>query len=67
MISLGLYEEHPPVGIFLHGYRNCPLDVWPFSTTMQHRICHRSGLLDPRLGYTLIFKLTHYPGSGQFD
>ena len=27
------YEEHPPVGIRLHSYRNCPLDVWRFSPT----------------------------------
>jgi hypothetical protein len=49
------------VGIRLHSFRDCPLDVWPFSTTMQHRICHRSGRLDARVGYTLVFKLYHYP------
>src|SRR4029077_12822159 len=58
MISL-VYEEHPPVGILLHSYRNCPLDVWRFSPTRQYRICHRSGRLGDRVGYTLDFKLYH--------
>jgi hypothetical protein len=43
------------VGIFLHSYRNCPLDVWRFSTTRHYHICHRSGRLSDRLGYTLVF------------
>jgi len=60
MISL-VYEEHPPVGILLHSYRNCPLDVWRFSPTRQYRICHRSGRLGDRVGYTLDFKLYHLP------
>jgi len=58
MISL-VYEEHPPVGILLHSYRNCPLDVWRFSPTRQYRVCHRSGRLGDRVGYTLDFKLYH--------
>ena len=58
MISL-VYEEHPPVGIRLHSYRNCPLDVWRFSTTRHYHICHRSGRLGDRVGYTLDFKLYH--------
>jgi hypothetical protein len=49
------------VGIRLHSYRNCPLDVWRFSLTRQYLICHRSGRLGDRVGYTLDFKLTHYP------
>ena len=44
------YEEHPPVGIRLHSYRNCPLDVWRFSPTRQYLICHRSGRLGDRVG-----------------
>jgi len=55
------YEEHPPVGIRLHSHKNCPLDVWRFSLTRQYRICHRSGRLGDRVGYTLDFKLYHYP------
>ena len=60
MLSL-VYEEHPPVGILLHSYGNCPLDVWRFYPTRQYRICHRSGRLGDRVGYTLDFKLYHYP------
>jgi hypothetical protein len=35
-------------------------DVWHFSPTRQYLICHRSGRLGDRVGYTLDFKLTHY-------
>jgi hypothetical protein len=49
------------VGILLHSYRNCLLDVWRFSPTRQYPICHRSGRLGDRVGYTLDFKLYHYP------
>jgi hypothetical protein len=48
------------LGIRLHSYRNCPLDVWRFSPTRQYLICHRSGRLGDRVGYTLDFELTHY-------
>ncbi len=48
------------MGTFLHSYRNCPLDVWHFSTTRHYHICHRSGRLGDRVGYTLVFKLYHY-------
>jgi hypothetical protein len=44
-------------GFVLHSYRNCPLDVWRFSPTRQYLICHRSGRLGDRMGYTLDFKL----------
>jgi hypothetical protein len=40
-----------------HSYRNGPLDVWRFSTTRHYHICHRSGRLGDRVGYTLVFKL----------
>jgi hypothetical protein len=43
------------VGIFLHSYRNYPLDVWRFSTTRHYHICHRSGRLGDRVGYTVVF------------
>jgi hypothetical protein len=49
------------VGILLHSYRNCLLDVWRFSPTRQYPICHRSRRLGDRVGYTLDFKLYHYP------
>ena len=48
------------MGIPLHSDRNCPLDVWGFSQTRQHRICHRSGRLGDRVGCTLDCKLYHY-------
>jgi hypothetical protein len=48
------------VGIQPHSFRNCPLDVWRFSQTRQHRICHRSGRLGDRVGCTLDCKLYHY-------
>jgi hypothetical protein len=46
------------VGIFLHSYRNCALDVWRFSTTGHYHICHRSFRLSDRVGYTLVFTLS---------
>jgi hypothetical protein len=58
--KLGDYEEYPPVGIPLHSYRNCSLDVWRFSTTRHYHICHRSSRLADRVGHTLDFKLYHY-------
>jgi hypothetical protein len=48
------------VGIRLHSYRNCPLDVWRFFHTRQYPTCHRCGRLGDRVGCTLNFKLTHY-------
>ena len=49
------------MGIQPHSFRNCPLGVWRFSPTRQYLICHRSGRLGDRVGYTLDFKLYHYP------
>jgi hypothetical protein len=54
------------VGIRLHSYRNCTLDVWRFSPTRQYLICHRSGWLGDRVGYTLDFELTPLPKIGPY-
>jgi len=49
------------VGIFLHSYRNYPLDVWHFSTIRHYHICDRSGRLGDRVGCTLRFQTDPLP------
>src|SRR5947207_11826226 len=42
------------------------LDVWPSYATMQHRICHGSGRLGARVGYTLLISNCTTTGRSDF-
>ena len=55
------------MGIFLHSYRNCPLDAWRFSTIRHYHICDRSGRLGDRVGCTLRFQTDPLPNTLSVD
>ena len=54
--KLGTMKNIHRWGFLFIAIGNCPLDVWRFSTTRHYHICHRSGRLGYRVGYTLDFK-----------